>query len=184
MKTKIAALFHQGGWRLDSDKITLKDGVELIKLSGSKIEQLYHKLCSEGLDNGDPFEYDICAIIPGSSYFGFASDNPYSVVARISSVLSVCLNQPLGMCRTIQSNDDFKSCTDTDWAYKYTAQTDEFLSQDKTIYDSDYPCISENNKDVIVACYDNLSKMDIKTNIFRATQYFFLAQRNHYLERA
>ena len=197
---KSAVLVHLLEWGYQSPKFELGDGIELCCLKGSKVENLYNKLCEiDKVDEGEPFHYPSYILIPDSAHDDLFSywGGPFSIISQCCNMISLCTSYPIGMCRLITSRDDFN----TSWATSIIYEPNDDLSI-LTAY-PDYLTISTNGTVTctgdhfqtldepllrnIATCWNNYLKLSKSSNIDNhrvknALSYFFYSWRSYYLE--
>lgn len=165
---KFATLIHMVKWELEQETVDLGSGIEIGKVEGSRIEELYHHLCEqENVDQGDPFNY--------LTYFSYVPQDPIdsyislSDTARVCSLIALTLGCPLGMCRRITTRDNFKSADFSEVICDY-----HFFQEEMSL--STALIINKKNIVELKALHTNLGTVSSNNSLVsNALSYFFYA---------
>ena len=120
-------LLHVIDWRVREDEIEIAPQIKLCKTPGSVVGQLYELLCRDtGLDENEPYAFGSHLLLdsrhPGAVY---SFERSYSSpLVRLSNVIALILQVPIGMSRVIVSEDGFESCKLTEMVHEYGDVTD------------------------------------------------------------
>ena len=196
-----AILIHCLGWESQSTEVDLEAGLKLCRTEGTKVEKLYHKLCKRNeVDQGDPFYFPTHILIDDSMhddlfpYWG----GPHSIVSICCNLISICISQPLSMCRLITSKDNFRTSWVTSTIYEASEDSDIIRARPKienfkgndllpfqveSIGDLGDSTIHEIGKCLkTISEVQNSNKTD-NHRIDNALNYFFYAWRSYHLEQ-
>ena len=179
---KIAALIHLLDWCSEDEEYTLLPGLRILNLEPSPINDLYIKTClNTGLDEGEPYNYQT-AIELDFDILGFVGDDffdPYSLGVRVINLLTIYYGTPLGMVRTIYSDDNYKTLKFTQQHFDYTAQIDLLIEYHNCFSNSCAETISTILKNTLSVWNKELAN----SRIINALTYFFYSWNIHYLEQ-
>ena len=178
---KVASLMHRVNWQIDDPSVILDERLSINDLENSAVGTLYEILCKEkGLDDSDPYDFNVYLLFKDRNVMLEEPSDPFSILARLHNILTICLGQPIGMSRLIASDDDFQTCIYTTMSYYYPRQTNEFLGSGNLTLDND-------NIDFIKSCYltekELREKHQSKHRVLNALEYYFYSWRAHYLEQ-
>jgi len=177
----LAGLLHIFGWIGDNHKIKLEDGLSIEYSPSGDIIAFYNKLCSENyIDDGEPFTYQV--YILSEKEFGewdLALGTPFSTIDFVANIIAINISQPIGMCRVIASNDNFRTHQFTTDIFQYGIQSDALALYNHKITDE-----IKNN---IAGSYKNLKEIENKNGYLKrvrnALVYFYYAWRSPFLEQ-
>jgi hypothetical protein len=179
---KVAALIHLLDWCSKDKEHAMMPGVRILEMESTPIKNLYIQSClKKGLDDGDPFDYKT-AIELDYEVLGFHADDffdPYSLGSRIINVLIIYFGTPLGVVRTLYSDDDFKSLKFTSEHFLYTTQQEFIIKHHSCISESNIATINIMLENTLNVWNDQLSS----SRVINALTYFFYSWNAHYLEQ-
>lgn len=176
----VAILLHVHNWALDEDVFVLDDAVSLCKTKDSDVERLYRSQCeTEGIDDGDPYDFGAHILINYDNR-SFLWGDPFALIERICNQIVLNTLSPMGFCRAIDSEDNFRTARYSLALFAYS-QTIEFLAQSAPELDEE-TCLG------IRKCWQVASalwgKSKSQDRVQTALVYFYHAWRSHYVDQA
>jgi hypothetical protein len=180
----VALLFHLANWNSSQVMWPIADNIHLANIKGSKIERLYHYLCSEfGEDDGDPYIYGAYAIIHPTEETTYLLDygDPYSTIDRFCNMLVILAQAPMFHTKVIASLDDFQTSSYTHTIHYEGAQS-SFLYEGKL-------GITFNDKYIHEACdsWRTIEKAwangKAQGRLNNILTFFNYAWRSHYMDQ-
>lgn len=111
MTIESAALVHLLDWNSASSSFVLSDGITLCRTKDSDVEKLYVELCKrDKINQGEPYTFPSHILLDDSAQKSiYPYSSPYSIISRCCNIITICLSNPVGMCRIITSGDNFQT---------------------------------------------------------------------------
>ena len=183
---KEAVLLHMVKLPVDFKEFQLSENITCGKLKGSKIGDLYERLChDQGIDDGEPFGYKFYFDINTDRHNDDGDhDSPLNIVSRLCNIITICTKSHFGMARLITTWNNYSSASKTIEIFKYTEQ------HQQTDWHNQHPppTISTEN---LRKCWEaenmllhNKYAYYQNSRVGNALIFFFYAWRSYHIEQA
>jgi hypothetical protein len=170
-------------WDSESSLYKIDDNVAICQTESSEIERLYYELCkNDGIDQGDPLTFPSHILISDTSSDDYDWNNPTSAFSKCCNMITICLSNPIRMCRLITSGDDFQtSLSPSIIIYEDYEELQSLRPR------GDWGVLDDKILSEIKTCWQNyeviINSRELNPHrVENAFSYFFYAWRSHNLK--
>lgn len=174
MITKIAVLVHWPRWEAEEQLFILSEGISVCSTKNHPVFESYVKMCEmDGLDSGEPFNYEVMFLFDSDKESSPEWDSPYTNVSKLCNIMAICTASPLGMIRLlfVEGNSD----------YRMQTRTLYYEGPEAVTLNDDFPEINSLVLSKMKKCWQTYKSLT-EGRMTNALSYYFYSWRVHFIQ--